>query len=595
MVSKYKPFIIKDFRSGQVNAREPWLIPEDAFVSIINGFIKNGILQKRLGYSLLGDVGNFIPTENVTDTSQAGTHTLANIPVQPGSIVMTDSSGPSQVITDDGNGVLLGDGVGTINYDNGEMGFTWTVTPNSPINVAYNYIPGLPIMGIFPHYTSSGSATLLAFDTKRVFEWDPVDARFDDITLLDTFNGSISNYFHVTNWNGTMYFTNNVDQLYSYNGSILAPVVVNLGAGAITFTSLLVFAYKDHLVTLRPTEAGTLHGQRARWATAGSTDFTNDGFVDAPTSDLITGAAFLGDELIVYFERSIWVLKFTQDVNLVFRWQRIDAFSGVIATNSVVSFPRQIDAVSSTKIISTNGLNATVENLKIPDIVQTFNQEGFNLIYSIFLDELDLHLISYPAIESEINDNMIVRNKFNNSWSQFDIGFHVFGKWIVDKDLAWDDYTTEFWDEMEQIWDDDTTQAGFPIVLGGASSGGSVFKLNDTGADDDESISFLARTKRLNPYIDEGFKARLGWVDFLLTSDPTTTLDVTLFLDEDDVPYRTETITFSEAEGIKVWKRVYSGVISEFHSIELSNDAIGQTPLIHAIIPYFRPIEGKLN
>lgn len=591
--------MIKDFRSGQVNAREPWLIPEDAFVTLINGFIKNGILQKRLGYNLLGCMVHLVEDESVPDTTQSATHTLANIPARAGkagSVVITDSSGTPKVLTDDGSGNFTGDDNGsTINYTTGLINIEWDVVPTGPITVDYSYIPGEPIMGIAPHYSSSGSATLLAFDTKRVAEWDPVNSEFDDITKTDRFSGTNLKYFHVTNWNGIMYFTNNNNPLDSYDGTNLSIVTVDLGVSPITFTCLLVFAYKDHLVTLRTTEDGTLHGQRARWATAGSTDFTNDGFVDAPTSDLITGAAFLGDELVVFFERSIWILRFTQDVNLVFRWQRIDAFSGVIATNSIVSFPRQIDAVSSTKIISTNGLNARVENLKIPDIVQTFNQEGFDFIYAIFLDELDLLLISYPSIESELNDNTIVRNKFNDSWSQYNIGFHVFGKWIVDKDLAWDDYTTEFWDEMEQIWDDDTTQAGFPIVLAGASTGGEIFKLNDTGADNGESISFLALSKRLNPYIDEGFRARLGWVDFLLTSDPNTTLDVTLFLDEDLTSYKTETITFTAAAGTKVWKRVYSGATSEFHSIELSNDAIGETPLIHAIIPYFRPVEGKFK
>jgi hypothetical protein len=606
MVSKYKPFMIKDFRSGQVNAREPWLIPEDAFVEITNGFIKNGVLQKRLGYAFFGSMVHFVPTEVVSDTGQSASHTLANIPARAdkaGSVVISDDSGPPKVLTDDGLGGFTGDDNGsTIDYETGVIAIEWDAVPTSPINVAYSYIPGLPIMDIAPYFTTAGSSTLLAFDTKRVAKWDPVNAEFDDIAIspitslpADRFTGSDSDYFHSTNWNGIMYFTNNINQLDSYNGSTLAEVIVNLGAGNIDFTCLLVFAYKDHLITFRTTEGGTLHGQRARWATAGSVDFTNDGFVDAPTSDLITGGAFLGDELVMFFERSIWILQFSQDVNLPFKWEKIDSFNGISATNSVVPFPSQIDAVSPTKIISTNGLNTRIENLKLPDVVQTFNQEAFDRIYSIFLDELDLELISYPAIESEFNDNMIVHNKFNDAWSQFNIGFHSFGKWIVDEDLAWDDFNEEIWDELEQTWDADTTQAGFPIVLAGEASGGTVFKLNDTGADNAQPISFLARTKRLNPYIDEGFSARLGWVDFLFTVDVSTTIDVTLFLDEDASPYKTVTITFEGAPGIKVWKRVYSGVISDFHEIELTNNAVAETPLIHAIVPYFLPVEGKLG
>lgn len=598
MVAKYKPFPIRDFRSGQVTNKEPWLIPEDAFPSITNGFIRNGVLQKRLGHSQFAEMVHFVNDEAVADTTNPVQGTLSNIPVRAlkaGSVIFTDSTGTPQVMTDDGDGGFTGDGTGTINYTTGVYSLTWDAGPTGPITVDYSFVPGNAIMGIANHTPAAGGSNLLVFDTLRVAKWNVSTSVLDDIPQADRFSGTNIQFFHWANWAGILYFTNNNDVLDSYDGSSLSTVTVDLGAGAIAFTCLLVFAYKDHLICFRTTEAGTLKAQRARWATAFGTDFTNDGFVDAPTSEFIKGGAFLGDDLVIFFERSIWLLKHTQDTNLPFRWEKIDSFLGSFATHSVLSFSEEVDAISPSKVISTDGLSARVKNFAIPEIVQDFDQSqnSFDLIYAIFLEELDLQFTSYPNANSTLNDRILVYNRLNRTWSIFNIGFHSFGAWTVDSDLTWDTFGEATWDQTEQIWNANTGQAGFPVTLGG-SDGGVLFKLNDTSADNGASFEFSATTKKLNPYIDNGFKARLGWVDFLVDTDAAVTLDIALFIDENPAAYKTDTLTFS-GDGGKVWLRVYSGAIGEFHQIKLSKDASGQTPMIHAIVPYFLPVEGKFG
>ncbi len=591
----YKAFPIRDFRAGQVNAKEPWLIPEDAFSALSNGFIRTGVLQKRLGYTQYAEMVHFVDDEAVADTTNPVEGTLGNVPVRAlkaGSVVFTDSTGTPQVMTDDGAGAFTGDGTGTINYTTGAYSLTWDSGPTGPITVDYSFVDGNEIMGIATHTSTAGGSTLLVFDTERVAAWNVGSSQLDDIPKTDRFSGDNDEFFHWANWAGTLYFTNNNDALDSYDGSSLATVSVNLGAGVITFTCLLVFAYKDHLVCFRTTEAGTLHAQRARWATAQGIDFTNDGFVDAPTSEFIKGGAFLNDELVIFFERSIWLLKHVQDITLPFRWEKIDSFHGAFAKNSILSFSEEVDAISAAKVISTDGLSARVKNIEIPEIVQSFDQGNFDLIYSIFLEELDLQFISYSANGSTENDRMLVRNRLNRTWSTFSIGFHSLGTWVEDNDLTWDTFGEATWDETEQIWDANTGQAGFPVTLGGSSSG-VIYKLNDSSSDNSASFEFSVTTKKLNPYIDQGFKARLGWIDFLVDKDGDVTLDVALYINEDPTAYQTDTLTF-DGDDNKVWKRVYSGAIGEFHQFKLSKDALGQTPKIHAIVPYFLPVKGKV-
>lgn len=600
MVESYQPFPIMDFTIGEVTVREPWLIPQKAFVAILNGYIRNGILRKRLGYSEFAKMVHFVENENVPDTGQSASHTLSNIPAlsgKPGSVVITDSSGTPKILTDDGVGGFTGDDNGSsINYTTGVISIEWDAVPTGPITVDYSYVPGLPIMGIVNYFTDVGTSEMLVFDTKRVAGWNISDSRLEDIAGTDRFSGTDTDFFQWDNWNGVVYFSNNKDPLDSYDGNSLNLITVDLGVGSIIFTCLEVFIYKDRLVTLHTTEAGTSFPQRARWTKPGSIDFTNDGFVDAPTSEFIVGAAFLRDDLVVFFERSIWFLKFSQDPSLPFKWGKIDSFNGSFATNSIIPFPSQIDAISATKMISTEGLPARIENEGNPDMLQEVNQEGFDYINAIFSNELGLQLIGFPSIGSTFNDSMFVRNKFNDAWSRFNIGFHAFGKWIVDQDLTWNDVLIP-WEEIEWSWDDDTTQAGFPIILGG-SADGILYKLNDTNTDNNASIDFSVLSGRLNPYVDKGLQARLGYVQFLVDKDDAVSLDISLYLDQNDTPYKIETITFDDdtpANADKVWKTVYSGAIGDFHQIGFNKNALGQTPIIHAVIPYFQPVEGGLR
>lgn len=52
----YTPFLISDMRTGKLLDREPWLYPQDAFETLNNCHLKRGVLEKRRGYSLFGQM-----------------------------------------------------------------------------------------------------------------------------------------------------------------------------------------------------------------------------------------------------------------------------------------------------------------------------------------------------------------------------------------------------------------------------------------------------------------------------------------------------------------------------------------------------------
>jgi len=52
----YEPYPIFNMRGGMVTSREPWLLAEDEFELLHNCHLKDGVLEKRMGYSSFGQM-----------------------------------------------------------------------------------------------------------------------------------------------------------------------------------------------------------------------------------------------------------------------------------------------------------------------------------------------------------------------------------------------------------------------------------------------------------------------------------------------------------------------------------------------------------
>lgn len=82
--------------------------------------------------------GEIVPHALVEGTAATGTvdgsnktFTAALGPVLPHSVVVANDNTSAQELVDDGNGNLVGDGTGTINYKTGDLSVTFTTAPAS--------------------------------------------------------------------------------------------------------------------------------------------------------------------------------------------------------------------------------------------------------------------------------------------------------------------------------------------------------------------------------------------------------------------------------------------------------------------------------
>lgn len=447
------------------------------------------------------------------------------------------------------------------------------------------------IQGILNYQESNGTKSLIVTDEDRTYEY--ASGTLTDLDSTDIWTGTGNNLVSSVNWNGVLYMTNGKDQIRTFDGSVTADFDIDTDGDTnndIT-TCKFITQHKERIIIFYTLEGGVSYPRRARWHIAGNpADWTNDGYIDCPTSDFITGAVLIGDDILVWFSGSVWWLKYTADYSLPFRWERIDNEAG----NSAPFFPvvRKNKSFGFDKagIVVTDGFEVQPIDGKIPNFGLTFNQQAVDRCYGIVVEEYKQVWLAYPTDEASTNDSVLIFNYEDGSWSTFEMDFVCFGFFTRQSTLTIDEITWTF-DEWAEPFDSMAAQVGFPTIIGGKTNG-KLYTLNDGTSDDGEAIEMVLHSKCWNPYKEQGLKARLGYIDFLVSCSETDELSVDFFLDFSPSSYMTKTLSFDHA-GDKAWVRIFSGAVGNSHSIRISHNVTGQKPRLHAIMPWLKPA-GRL-
>jgi hypothetical protein len=449
--------------------------------------------------------------------------------------------------------------------------------------------------------TFNGTGQLFESGTPANIVGDAVSAGNDS-----NWTGDNTDSFWTENWTlggaSKTFITNNNDPIEIYDGTNLTQLFIDIGtdgnrAGQNDVNSaLLIFVVKERIVIFSTNESGTDYKQRARWSTVKDPQsWPTANSKDAPTEDYIVSADFLGDDLYVWFENSVWRFVWTGDSADPFEWQRVSAQDGTIAQMSLTTLNNLQTAIGPTKILANNGNSVSHIDQKIPDVVLEWNPDSAPYSVSAVLEEERHKYFTYARPESATNgdgnqypDRALILNYEDRNWAVHSHDIHSMGYSSLESDVAWD--LDEAWEDIDFSWNQLNTVSGFPFTIIG-NHAGVLFQLNTGGSDAGTDIEFNATTGRFNPYHNQGQKAKLWKVEFLCTVNPDVSFDVELFLGTDTTKYSTTTITTSAVEGSdeKAWYAAYSGATAGFHSANITNNASSNRPVIHAMRWWFKP------
>lgn len=293
--------------------------------------------------------------------------------------------------------------------------------------------------------------------------------------------------------------------------------------------ALLIFSYRGYLVFLNTwegNEGGVVnYPNRARWTQIGTPYYSlpvptlpnlqtydplavrddifgRGGANDAPTSEIIIGAGFIRDILVVFFERSTWRLRFVNNSQNPFVWERVNVELGSDCTFSAIPFDKGLMGIGNRGIVISDANDTARFDEKIPDDIFTIRQSnnGLRRVYGIRTFRTRLNYWTFP---SELNENgvypdlVLVFNYDTKNWSFFDDCFTCFGyfypsgggKTWNDLDLPWPSYNSE--NAANGV-----TQEGYETILAGNQQG-FVFELEQTSPTNDPSL-YIASINLLN-------------------------------------------------------------------------------------------------
>ena len=702
----YKAYPILNMRQGKRLDLDPWLLPQDAFETLNNCHLKRGVLEKRRGYSLFGQVlaistttldptlqtnpvmGVFNhlsgSTENllIADKNRINAF-VSSRPANKSLTAVADLGGsPNQVRFSSTGHSFTADQIvtisGTTNYDatyrieaksanafdveatfvsetlsgatatqeafedltrnkirfndTGQTG-DWTpavndILENSDADASgtvlitltdYGTVAGQDAFGtiIFKKGTVSGS---FAADDVLRNQGTPAQIIGQAIAANsdEAFTGNSTDFFWAENWDHdgaseTTYITNNKNPIQIYDGTYLRQLSIDIGTDAMRAgvnnvnSCLLIILLKERIVIFSTNENGTDFFQRARWSgVKDPQSWLTNNFKDAPTSDIMKSADFIGDELYIWFETSVWRFVWTGDLVDPFQWIRVSNTDGTIAQMSLVTKDQNQYAVGANRIQLSDGRDVVAADAKIPDFILDWNQDSLPYSNGVILDEerqIHFTFASASALSDDADqpddgrvypDSSLVLNYEDFGFATYSLPIHTFGFSSVESDLTWDDVTAA-WEDIDFSWNAGQAKSGFPTTLFGNHLG-KVFQMNFGGADNGSDIEFRAVMAQMNPFVTIGHQVKLGYIDFLCDVDPEITFDVKSFVNTDTTEIQTKTVTCDAIDGSDalVWKRVDVFAIANFHRTEITNDASNNRPRIHAMIFWFQDVGGRL-
>jgi hypothetical protein len=535
-----------------------------------------------------------------------GSITLPFINIAPFSVSITDGT----------NAITDIPGV----YPNGT--FTTSATLNAPNTSTINYATGVIVI-TFAAYVAS------------------VPTIFHITALLqgDYFTGGDNDFFKFANWKANdalpayEYLTNNKDRVTLFDGTCLSrpnfPIYNDQIIGGAPLveghtyypnfngvvTTLDIKVYKNRLLFLRPkvfTYATTDHtlapngtiveGQVIRFSSEFYTfgtntlipfDFVADisghgGVADAPTPDWIIAGEFLRDAIVVFFQKTTWLFRFTGSAFSPFRWDQINSSRNSNAPYGSLDYDGTATSMGTKGLIQCDGVNVSRYDETIIDQYTDIDNDNFIQCNAVRDDILNQSWMIYPSVERNIenrfSDKAIIYNFLENNFATYEINLSTLGIENTYQDITWASFAPgsgvwtqgKTWQQANFNWNKFTAQNLAPQVFAGDQNG-FVYIMNVTETDNGGHIDVEVRSKRWNPFIQTGERCRFGYIDFYYQKNADVTLQIDIFGNNSKSPDFTKYLTMDgPANDDFAWKRLFVNLQGEFIRIEISNPFIPQ-------------------
>lgn len=458
----------------------------------------------------------------------------------------------------------------------------------------------LEIMGFWEHKLLDGTNALLVLNSDRLF-------RLESGSLVDRGGGVLwaggdSDFFSfATADNEKTYIVNGVvgDSVTSYdNGTpTVADVGASLGLSDDIKAAKWVLFWKGRLWLFSTTEgAGNdPYPQRARFSAVNQPEtFADADFIEATTSELMTGVGIVGDRVIVTFEDSTWALEEIGEFRLPFRFRRIPSSLGGVGAHANFATDEELVSLARFGMTSTNGDQVSRIDEALPFLIDRLNPGKAAYAYGGREPRLRQGWINFVNAAETLPVDQLVFNWQNGAFAFYNLPMHVFGRYRASDTVTWDGLGSDPIDDYPDSFDSYGGTSEIPIMLGGDRDG-VVWQLNRgvrdgvTASAAGNAYTMTARTMRLNPF--KGMRARLGYIDVYAKAS-SSQLRVKSIQDGKSSPSTSVDISLAPSGSEeKVMRRVMVNRTAGFHQIELEHSEAAEAE-IDGLRLWMAPVAG---
>jgi hypothetical protein len=435
---------------------------------------------------------------------------------------------------------------------------------------------------------SSGYMTTPAFD--------PLEA---NLPSAETFE----NYFTIVNgrnkpliWNGSWTYFKQFSNTSGTGNNFL-----------ITGTSVIpkfVKGFKEYLFFAYTTESDSLYRSRLRWCAPGDiSSWPADNYLDldADDGDFITGLELLGDYLIVFKQRKIFVVKYVGGED-VFAYELVVYDKGCISSRSIAPLYNDLFFLAHDGYYKFNGSHIVPLSANIKDHITAINPQKRELIVSDILEAQSQVWLAVPYLSSTSNNKVFVLNYEDLSkpcWFIYDLACASLCTYSREDTITLRDLVLplKYYDFK---FGDRRLLASAPTLLSSDYSG-NIYN-NDEGYSDN-GIAFTAkwasayldfsstRSSTNTPYSDPEIGRRNKRVTRLILwikqqTDQTYLMTVRLYTDYDEVNYKEFTISTVDSNypsGTLIEKQIPCSVQGREFKVEVLTSGVAESWELHKV------------
>lgn len=495
--------------------------------------------------------------------------------------------------------------IGLIIQPTGSFQLSYIGTWNDPVTADYRYLPQDPVMGIRGFFTRDGNEYLIANDVDRIYVYNDTTKRFDDLLGAIEWTGDNSQFFQYSVFEDVCYINNyyDVPKVYDPSGGTVTDVETDFvdgsGDSLIDYASFFL-RHKNRAIYFKTSESSTLYSQRARYTPVDDMEYSGASssvdysylYSDAPTADQIISAFPWGDNIIVPFNRSVWMLRYSGDPNAPYEWSEIPSIDGAVARFGFIPLGEYVVFRGTDGLMATDGVSVQRFDFDIPGFTLDWNQEAKEYSYGIFVPRERQGMLTYAGKSQSLPDKVLAiqmdESSRTRSFSVFKFTnpFHCFGTWRGVGTTLWDDIGIP-WDDVWWAPDSLRGVAGASIILAGDREG-NIYQYPSGYTDDGTEFTAYAKFNRLSL---PGMRSHVSYVEVIADAVDGGTLNLLAYEDHNPTPYLNAEIdlTPNSAYDEKVIRRVLVNHIANFHSFRMEMPGDYQSGF-DQIAPYMAPV-----